>query len=185
MKAKITSLSRKKPGSGQKCLPKGYISWHGYGLKLYFCQKSAVLKVKIINQSAHPLPQYETIGSAGMDLRANITVSITLQPLERSMVPTGLFMELPLGFEAQIRPRSGLAAKRGLTLLNSPGTIDSDYRGEIKCIVVNLSNEPQTIEPGERIAQMVIAKFEQIEWEAVESLEESKRGAGGFGSTGV
>jgi len=154
-------------------------------LKLYFCQKSAALKVNIINQSAHPLPQYETIGSAGMDLRANITVSITLQPLERTLVPTGLFMALPLGLEAQIRPRSGLAAKRGLTLLNSPGTIDSDYRGEIKCIVVNLSNEAQMIEPGERIAQMVIAKFEQIEWKAVESLEETQRGAGGFGSTGI
>ena len=120
-----------------------------------------------------------------MDLRANITVSITLQPLERTLVPTGLFMALPLGLEAQIRPRSGLAAKRGLTLLNSPGTIDSDYRGEIKCIVVNLSNEAQTIEPGERIAQMVVAKFEQIEWKAVESLEETQRGAGGFGSTGI
>lgn len=120
-----------------------------------------------------------------MDLRANITVSITLQPLERNMVPTGLFIELPQGLEAQIRPRSGLAAKRGLTLLNSPGTIDSDYRGEIKCILVNLSNEPQTIEPGERIAQMVVAKFEQITWQAVESLEETMRGAGGFGSTGI
>lgn len=120
-----------------------------------------------------------------MDLRANITVSITLQPLERTLVPTGLFMALPLGLEAQIRPRSGLAAKRGLTLLNSPGTIDSDYRGEIKCIVVNLSNEAQTIEPGERVAQMVVAKFEQIEWKAVESLEETQRGAGGFGSTGI
>jgi dUTP pyrophosphatase len=143
------------------------------------------LKVKIINQSAYPLPQYETSGSAGMDLRANITVSITLQPLERILVPTGLFIELPQGLEAQIRPRSGLAAKRGLTLLNTPGTIDSDYRGEIKCIVVNLSNEAQTIEPGERIAQMVVAKFEQISWQAVESLEETVRGAGGFGSTGV
>lgn len=120
-----------------------------------------------------------------MDLRANITVSITLQPLERILVPTGLFIELPQGLEAQIRPRSGLAAKRGLTLLNTPGTIDSDYRGEIKCIVVNLSNEAQTIEPGERIAQMVVAKFEQISWQAVESLEETVRGAGGFGSTGV
>lgn len=120
-----------------------------------------------------------------MDLRANTTEAITLQPLERSMVPTGLFIALPQGYEAQIRPRSGLAAKRGLTMLNSPGTIDSDYRGEIKCIVVNLSNEPQTIEPGERIAQMVIAKYEQIEWQPVESLDETQRGAGGFGSTGV
>lgn len=119
-----------------------------------------------------------------MDLRANISVSITLQPLERSLVPTGLFIALPQGYEAQIRPRSGLAAKRGLTMLNSPGTIDSDYRGEIKCIVVNLSNEPQTIEPGERIAQIVIARFEQIEWQPVESLQDTSRGAGGFGSTG-
>jgi dUTP pyrophosphatase len=142
------------------------------------------LKIKIINQSAHPLPRYETIGSAGMDLRANIDAPITLQPLERAMIPTGLFMELPQGFEAQVRPRSGLAAKRGLTMLNSPGTIDSDYRGEIKCIVVNLSNDDQIIEPGERIAQMVIAKFERIEWEPVTSLDDSERGAGGFGSTG-
>jgi dUTP pyrophosphatase len=142
------------------------------------------LKVKIINQSAHPLPRYETIGSAGMDLRANIDAPITLQPLERAMIPTGLFMELPQGFEAQVRPRSGLAAKRGLTMLNSPGTIDSDYRGEIKCIVVNLSNDDQIIEPGERIAQMVIAKFERIEWEPVTSLDASERGDGGFGSTG-
>ncbi|GAB4494926.1 MAG: dUTP diphosphatase [Saprospiraceae bacterium] len=119
-----------------------------------------------------------------MDLRANLESSITLQPLERALVPTGLFIELPGGYEAQIRPRSGLAAKRGLTMLNSPGTIDSDYRGEIKCIVVNLSNEPQTIEPGERIAQMVIARYEQISWVEAEILEESERGAGGFGSTG-
>ncbi len=142
------------------------------------------MKVNIINHSTHPLPQYETIGSAGMDLRANIVASITLESLERTLVPTGLFIELPQGYEAQIRPRSGLAAKRGLTLLNSPGTIDSDYRGEIKCIMVNLSNQAQTIEPGERIAQMVIAKFEQIEWQAVESLEDTNRGSGGFGSTG-
>ncbi len=120
-----------------------------------------------------------------MDLRANIVASITLESLERTLVPTGLFIELPQGYEAQIRPRSGLAAKRGLTLLNSPGTIDSDYRGEIKCIMVNLSNQAQTIEPGERIAQMVIAKFEQIEWQAVESLEDTNRGSGGFGSTGA
>ncbi len=119
-----------------------------------------------------------------MDLRANLESPITLQPLERALVPTGLFIELPDGYEAQIRPRSGLAAKRGLTMLNSPGTIDSDYRGEIKCIVVNLSNEPQTIEPGERIAQMVIARYEQITWVEAEILEESERGAGGFGSTG-
>jgi dUTP pyrophosphatase len=141
--------------------------------------------VNIVNKSPFPLPQYETSGSAGMDLRANLDAPITLHPLERTIVPTGLMIELPQGFEAQIRPRSGLAAKRGLTMLNSPGTIDSDYRGEIKCIVVNLSNEVQTIEPGERIAQMVIAKFEQITWQAVEVLSDTYRGAGGFGSTGV
>jgi dUTP pyrophosphatase len=142
------------------------------------------LKVKIINQSHFPLPQYETAGSAGMDLRANTTHSITLEPLERTLLPTGLFLELPQGYEAQIRPRSGLAAKRGLTLLNAPGTIDSDYRGEIQCILVNLSNRPQTIEPGERIAQMVVAKFEQIEFVHVEQLDVTIRGTGGFGSTG-
>jgi dUTP pyrophosphatase len=156
-----------------------------FGMLPYFCRKNYTLKVKIVNRSPHPLPKYETIGSAGMDLRANLGYSITLQPLERSLIPTGLFIELPDGYEAQIRPRSGLAIKRGLTMLNSPGTIDSDYRGEIKCIVVNLSNEAQTIEPGERIAQMVIAKYEQIQWEAVETLEETARGEGGFGSTGV
>ncbi|HLP95263.1 MAG TPA: dUTP diphosphatase [Saprospiraceae bacterium] len=142
------------------------------------------LSVKIINQSPFPLPQYETAGSAGMDLRANLESPVTLAPLERNLIPTGLFIELPQGFEAQIRPRSGLAAKRGLTMLNSPGTIDSDYRGEIKCIVVNLSNEVQTIEPGERIAQMVIARHEQVQWIPVQTLEASERGAGGFGSTG-
>ena len=119
-----------------------------------------------------------------MDLRAELKEPVTLRPLERALVPTGLFIELPGGYEAQIRPRSGLAAKRGLTMLNSPGTIDSDYRGEIKCIVVNLSNEPQTIEPGERIAQMVIARYERVSWQEVDSLEETQRGAGGFGSTG-
>ncbi len=143
------------------------------------------MKIKIINKSAYPLPQYETAGSAGLDLRANITEAITLGPLERSMVPTGLSIELPQGYEAQIRPRSGLAAKRGLTMLNSPGTIDSDYRGEIHCIVVNVSNTPQTIEPGERVGQMVIAKHERIEWEPVEILSDTTRGTGGFGSTGV
>lgn len=142
------------------------------------------MTVKIINQSPYPLPQYETLESAGMDLRAHLAESITLGPLERSLVPTGLFIELPMGFEAQIRPRSGLAAKRGLTMLNSPGTIDSDYRGEIKCIVVNLSNEAQTIEPGERIAQMVVARHERVEWQVAEALLDSARGAGGFGSTG-
>lgn len=120
-----------------------------------------------------------------MDLRAVLDAPLTLPPLGRAMVPTGLFIELPVGFEAQIRPRSGLAAKRGLTLLNSPGTVDSDYRGEIRCIVVNLSPEPQTLEPGERIAQMVVARYEQVAWQQVEVLEESQRGAGGFGSTGT
>lgn len=142
------------------------------------------MKVKIINHSQNPLPKYETDGSAGMDLRANLDESVTLLPLERALIPTGLFIELPGGYEAQVRPRSGLAAKRGLTMLNSPGTIDSDYRGEIKCIVVNLSNESQTIEPGERIAQMIIARYERVNWEEVETLEASERGTGGFGSTG-
>lgn len=142
------------------------------------------MTIKIINHSPNPLPRYETRGSAGMDLRANTTESLVLLPLERTLIPTGLFIELPQGFEAQIRPRSGLALKRGLTMLNAPGTIDSDYRGEIKCILVNLSNESQTIEPGERIAQMVIARYEQIDWLEVDTLENSERGAGGFGSTG-
>ncbi len=142
------------------------------------------MEVKIINRSSHPLPRYETAGSAGIDIRARLDASVTLEPLERAMIPTGLFIELPQGYEAQIRPRSGLAAKRGLTLLNSPGTIDSDYRGEIQCIVVNLSNEPQTIEHGERIAQMVIARYEQIIWKETDELSETDRGAGGFGSTG-
>ena len=141
--------------------------------------------VKIINKSKNNLPAYETEGSAGMDLRADIQSAITLRPLERTMVPTGLFIELPLGYEAQVRPRSGLAAKRGLTCLNSPGTIDSDYRGEIKVILVNLSNEVQEIEPSERIAQMVIAKHERITFQEVSSLNTTVRGAGGFGSTGT
>jgi dUTP pyrophosphatase len=143
------------------------------------------MTVKIINRSAHPLPQYETGGSAGMDLRASLEASIVLQPLERILVPTGLYIELPPGFEAQIRPRSGLSIKKGLTLVNTPGTIDSDYRGEIKLVVVNLSGEPQFIEPGERVAQMVIARYERISWEEVEELSETDRGAGGFGSTGI
>ena len=143
------------------------------------------MKIKIINHSSNALPSYETLGSAGMDLRANLTSTIELKPMERTLVPTGLFIELPHGFEAQIRPRSGLAVKKGLTMLNTPGTIDSDYRGEIKVIVINLSTETQIIEHGERVAQMVISKFEQINWEAVEELEETSRGAGGFGSTGV
>jgi dUTP pyrophosphatase len=141
--------------------------------------------VKIINKSKNALPAYETEGSAGMDLRADITNAITLRPLERAMIPTGLFLELPLGYEAQVRPRSGLAAKRGLTCLNSPGTIDADYRGELKVILVNLSNEIQEIEPAERIAQMVIAKHERITFQEVDSLNTTIRGAGGFGSTGT
>lgn len=143
------------------------------------------MKVKIINRSSNPLPSYETIGSAGMDLRANIDTTVELKPLERNLIPTGIFIELPNGHEAQIRPRSGLAVKKGLTLLNTPGTIDSDYRGEIKIIIVNLSDQVQVIEPNERIAQMIIAKYEKIEWELVEELEETVRGAGGFGHTGV
>lgn len=143
------------------------------------------MTVNIINRSKNPLPTYETEGSAGMDLRAEMDAPITLRPLERSLIPTGIFIELPLGYEAQVRPRSGLAAKRGLTCLNSPGTIDADYRGEIKVILVNLSNETQTIEPEERIAQMVIAKHARVTWQEVSVLNDTKRGAGGFGSTGT
>ena len=142
------------------------------------------MKVKVVNSSAFALPEYQTPLSAGLDIRANLSESITLSPLERAMVPTGLFVELPEGYEMQIRPRSGLAAKHGITVLNSPGTIDADYRGEIKVILVNLSNTTFTIEPGERIAQMIVARYEQVEWQAVESLSETERGAGGFGSTG-
>jgi dUTP pyrophosphatase len=143
------------------------------------------MTVKIINKSKNALPNYETEGSAGMDLRADMTESVTLKPLERAMIPTGIFIELPMGYEAQVRPRSGLAAKRGLTCLNSPGTIDADYRGELKVILVNLSNETQIIEPAERIAQMVIAKHERVEWSEVTILSDTVRGAGGFGSTGT
>lgn len=143
------------------------------------------MKVKVINQSKHELPQYATSASAGLDLRANLNEPITLQPLQRTLVKTGLFIELPVGFEAQIRPRSGLAFKKGITVLNSPGTIDADYRGEIGVLLVNLSNEAFVIEDGERVAQMVIAKHEQINWEETEILESSDRGAGGFGSTGT
>lgn len=145
------------------------------------------MKVKIVNKSSYSLPKYETSASAGMDLKANIGEPIELAPLQRAMVPTGLFIELPVGYEAQVRPRSGLAAKHGISVLNAPGTIDADYRGEIKVILVNLSNEPFTINPGERIAQMVVAKHERVDWvevESVEQLEQSGRGAGGFGSTG-
>jgi len=143
------------------------------------------MKVQVINNSAYYLPEYATEKSAGMDLKANIVEPLTLGPLERAMIPTGLSIALPDGTEAQIRPRSGLAAKYGISVLNAPGTIDADYRGEIKVILVNLSNDPFTINPGERIAQMVIARYERVEWEAVESLDETQRGAGGFGSTGI
>lgn len=143
------------------------------------------MKIRIINKSSHNLPHYETGASAGMDLRANITENVILKPLERAIIKTGLFIELPMGIEAQIRPRSGLAAKSGITVLNSPGTIDADYRGEVGIVLVNLSNEPFIIENGERIAQMVIAKHERVEWEPVGVLSETMRGAGGFGSTGV
>lgn len=143
------------------------------------------MNIRVINKSRHALPHYETLASAGMDLRANLQASVTIAPLERTIVPTGIFMELPLGVEAQVRPRSGLAAKKGITVLNAPGTIDADYRGEVGVILVNLSNEPFTIENGERIAQMVIAKHERVQWEEVSELSSTERGAGGFGSTGV
>lgn len=142
------------------------------------------MKIKIINKSRHPLPTYATVASAGVDLRANLDEPIVLKSLERIAVPTGLYMELPVGFEAQVRPRSGLALKNGLTVLNAPGTIDADYRGEIKVILINLSTDAFTINDGERIAQMVIAKHEQAEWIAVEELLETERGQGGFGHTG-
>ena len=140
--------------------------------------------IPIVNRSKHPLPAYATALSAGMDLRANLDSPITLAPLQRCLVPTGLYIALPAGYEAQIRPRSGLALKKGITVLNSPGTIDADYRGEIRIILVNLSNEPFVVEDGERIAQMVIARHEQAAWLQVEQLDESERGAGGFGHTG-
>lgn len=143
------------------------------------------MTVRIINKSQHALPNYETIASAGMDLRANLDEPVVLQPLGRAIIKTGLFIELPIGYEAQVRPRSGLAAKKGITVLNSPGTVDADYRGEIGVIMVNLSNEAFTVENGERIAQLVIAKHERVEWLEVEALTETDRGAGGFGSTGV
>ncbi len=143
------------------------------------------MKIKIINKSNHPLPHYETIASAGMDLRANISESITLEPMERAIVSTGLSIELPIGFEAQVRPRSGLAAKKGITVLNAPGTVDADYRGEIGVILVNLSKDTFIIENGERIAQLIIAKHERAEWEETVALSETSRGEGGFGSTGV
>lgn len=143
------------------------------------------MNVQIINKSKHATPNYETEGAAGMDLKANIENPITLKPLERAIVKTGLYIALPLGFEAQVRPRSGLAAKKGITVLNSPGTVDADYRGEIGVILVNLSNEDFIINDGERIAQLVIAKHERIDWKEVTILSETQRGSGGFGSTGV
>lgn len=142
------------------------------------------MKVKVINRSGGPLPQYETALSAGMDVRADIPEGIVLQPLGRALVPTGLFLEIPAGCEVQVRPRSGLAAKHGITVLNAPGTIDADYRGELKVILVNLSDMPFTVVPGERIAQIVLARHEVIEWEETDALGETSRGAGGFGSTG-
>ena len=143
------------------------------------------MNVQIINKSKHQAPTYETEGSAGMDLRANLNEPIVLKPLERAIVKTGLFIALPVGFEAQVRPRSGLAATKGITVLNSPGTVDADYRGEIGVILVNLSNEDFIINDGERIAQLVIAKHERVNWQEVAVLNETERGAGGFGSTGV
>lgn len=142
------------------------------------------MKVKIVNRSSFPTPAYATEKSAGMDLKADIKEPVTLAPLERVMIPTGLFMALPDGTEAQVRPRSGLAAKHGISVLNAPGTIDADYRGEVKVILVNLSNDTFVINPGERIAQMVVARYEKVEWDEVEVLDETERGEGGFGSTG-
>lgn len=142
------------------------------------------MKVPIINTSGYPLPSYATLASAGLDLKAVLSKSVSLKPLERVMIPTGLFMEIPIGYEGQVRPRSGLAYKHGLTVLNAPGTIDADYRGEVKVVLVNLSNEEYTINPGDRIAQLVIAKHEQITWQEVQELSDTERGAGGYGSTG-
>lgn len=143
------------------------------------------MKIQVINKSKWELPKYATVNSAGLDLRANVEESIVLKPLERKLIPTGLFMALPVGYEGQVRPRSGLAIKKGITVLNSPGTIDADYRGEVGVILINLSNEDFVIEPGERIAQLVIAKYERAEWEQVEVLDETERGAEGFGHSGV
>lgn len=142
------------------------------------------MKVQIVNKSPYPCPAYATPQSAGLDLKANLEQPVVLKPLQRALIPTGLFMALPAGYEAQVRPRSGLAAKHGITVLNTPGTIDADYRGEICVILVNLSDQPFEVVPGERIAQMVIARHEQVEWEQVEELDATERGAGGFGSTG-
>ena len=143
-----------------------------------------MIEVKIVNKSEHPLPAYQTEHAAGLDVHAATEEPITLQPLERALISTGFFIELPVGYEAQVRPRSGLAYKHGLTVLNSPGTIDADYRGEVKVLLVNLSNEPYTVQPGERIAQVVVARHEQVAWQEVSSLGETARGSGGYGSTG-
>jgi dUTP pyrophosphatase len=143
------------------------------------------MRIKIINKSAHALPSYETIAAAGMDLRAHLSTPVTLAPMERKVIPTGLHIALPAGTEAQVRPRSGLAAKHGITVLNAPGTIDADYRGDVGVILINLSTDPFTIEDGDRIAQMVLAKYERAQWELTDTLEDSERGSGGFGSTGV
>lgn len=143
------------------------------------------MQIDIINKSHHPLPEYATALSAGMDLRANLEEPVVLNPMERKLIPTGLFMSLPAGYEAQVRPRSGLAIKKGITVLNAPGTIDADYRGEVGVILINLSNEPFTVNDGERIAQMVIARHETAEWVSVNSLDETERGAGGFGHSGI
>lgn len=143
------------------------------------------MKVQIVNKGRHALPQYATPQSAGLDLRANLDTPVTLAPLQRAMVPTGLYIALPEGYEAQVRPRSGLAAKHGVTVLNSPGTVDADYRGELRVILVNLSDQPFVINDGERIAQMIVTRHEQVEWQPVETLPDSERGAGGFGHTGV
>jgi len=149
----------------------------------YICTMSKV-RVRIINQSTNPLPEYITEGSAGMDLRANLSDPVTLRPMERLLIPTGLFIELPLDFEAQVRPRSGLAIKYGITCLNSPGTVDADYRGELKVVLINLSNEDHTILHGDRIAQMVVNKVEKVKWKEVKKISATKRGEGGFGHTG-
>lgn len=144
-----------------------------------------MLKIKVVNKGHHPLPQYATTQSAGMDLRANLDASITLKPMERRLIPTGLYIALPEGFEVQVRPRSGLALKKGITVLNAPGTVDADYRGEVGVVLINLSQEDFVVEDGERIAQMVIARHEQVMFEAVEVLDETERGTGGYGHTGV
>ena len=162
----------------------GSIPHGGTNFSFFDLSDYCSMKVKIVNKSAYETPKYATVQSAGMDLRANITESIVLKPLERAMVPTGLYIALGDGYEAQVRPRSGLAAKHGISVLNAPGTIDADYRGEIKVILVNLSNNEFVVNPGERIAQMVVSRYEQVEWEEVEVLDETDRGEGGFGSTG-